>query len=67
MSNLEESGGDHRSPFGQEVAPSELRRDEPMSRHASWKAGGPADRFFAPADLEDLSMFLGQLPPEPAA
>ena len=42
----------------------ELRRDEPMSRHVSWKAGGPADRFFAPADLEDLSMFLGQLPPE---
>ena len=42
----------------------ELRRDEPMSRHASWKAGGPADRFFAPADLEDLSVFLGQLPPE---
>ena len=42
----------------------ELRRDEPMSRHVSWKAGGPADRCFAPADLEDLSMFLGQLPPE---
>ena len=42
----------------------ELRRDEPMSRHVSWKAGGPADRFFAPADLEDLSMFLGQLPEE---
>ena len=42
----------------------ELRRDEPMSLHSSWKAGGPADRFFAPADLEDLSMFLGQLPPE---
>jgi UDP-N-acetylmuramate dehydrogenase len=42
----------------------ELRRDEPMSRHVSWKAGGPADRFFAPADLEDLAMFLAQLPPE---
>jgi len=42
----------------------ELRRDEPMARHTSWKAGGPADRFFAPADLEDMSMFLGQLPPE---
>ncbi|MEK6243702.1 MAG: UDP-N-acetylmuramate dehydrogenase [Pseudomonadota bacterium] len=42
----------------------ELRRDEPMSRHVSWNAGGPADRCFAPADLEDLSMFLGQLPPE---
>src|SRR6185503_2257456 len=42
----------------------ELRRDEPMSRHVSWKAGGPADRFFAPVDLEDLSAFLGQLPEE---
>jgi UDP-N-acetylmuramate dehydrogenase len=44
----------------------DLRRDEPMARHSSWKAGGPADRYFAPADLEDLSMFLGQLPPEEA-
>ena len=42
----------------------QLLRDEPMARHLSWKAGGPADRFFAPADLEDLSMFLAQLPPE---
>ena len=35
-----------------------------MSRHVSWRAGGPADRFFAPADLVDLSMFLRQLPPD---
>jgi UDP-N-acetylmuramate dehydrogenase len=39
-----------------------LRENEPMSKHVSWRAGGPAKRFFAPADLEDLSMFLGQLP-----
>jgi len=39
-----------------------LRENEPMSRHVSWRAGGPAKRFFAPADLEDLSVFLGQLP-----
>ena len=38
----------------------ELRRDEPMSRHASWRAGGHAERFFAPADLADLSLFLKQ-------
>jgi UDP-N-acetylmuramate dehydrogenase len=38
----------------------ELRRDEPMSRHVSWRAGGHADRFFAPADLADLSLFLKQ-------
>jgi UDP-N-acetylmuramate dehydrogenase len=42
----------------------ELRENEPMSRHSSWRAGGPARRFFAPADLEDLSAFLGQLPDE---
>ncbi len=40
----------------------ELRENEPMSKHVSWRAGGPARRFFAPADLEDLSAFLGQLP-----
>jgi UDP-N-acetylmuramate dehydrogenase len=40
----------------------QLRRDEPMSRHVSWRAGGPADRFYIPADIDDLSAFLGQLP-----
>jgi UDP-N-acetylmuramate dehydrogenase len=40
----------------------ELRRDEPMARHVSWRAGGSADRFFAPADLEDLQRFLKSLP-----
>jgi len=40
----------------------ELRRDEPMARHVSWRAGGKADRFFAPADLEDLQRFLKSLP-----
>jgi UDP-N-acetylmuramate dehydrogenase len=41
----------------------ELRRDEPMARHVSWRAGGRADRFFAPADLEDLQHFLRTLGP----
>jgi len=41
----------------------ELRRDEPMARHVSWRAGGRAERFFAPADLEDLQHFLRSLPP----
>jgi len=42
----------------------ELRADEPMAKHVSWRAGGAARRFFAPADLEDLSVFLAQLPEE---
>ena len=40
----------------------ELTANEAMARHSSWRAGGPARRCFAPADLEDLSVFLAQLP-----
>ena len=36
--------------------------NEPMSRHTSWRVGGPADYFYKPADLDDLVFFLGQLP-----
>ncbi len=39
----------------------ELRRDEPMSRHTSWRAGGKADLFFIPASVEDLQVFLREL------
>jgi UDP-N-acetylmuramate dehydrogenase len=41
-----------------------LRRDEPMARHSSWRAGGRAERLYLPADLEDLAAFLRQLPPD---
>ncbi len=40
----------------------ELRRDEPMSRHVSWRAGGGAKRFFKPADLADLRAFMPTVP-----
>ncbi len=39
----------------------EIRYDEPMSRHTSWRAGGPAQEFFVPASVEDLSEFLMRL------
>lgn len=39
----------------------EIRHDEPMSRHTSWRVGGPAETFFKPASLDDLSRFLQQL------
>jgi len=42
----------------------ELRHEEPMARHVSWRAGGAAQRFYVPADLEDLAGFLRQLPGE---
>ncbi|MDN3517416.1 UDP-N-acetylmuramate dehydrogenase [Aquisalimonas lutea] len=40
----------------------ELRRDEPMARHTTWRVGGPADRFYRPADRDDLAAFLRRVP-----
>lgn len=37
-------------------------RDEPMSRHVSWRAGGKASRAYVPADADDLCLFLSTLP-----
>jgi UDP-N-acetylmuramate dehydrogenase len=39
----------------------EIRHDEPMSRHTSWRVGGPAETWFKPSDLDDLSDFMQQL------
>ena len=39
----------------------ELRRNEPMSRHTSWRVGGPAEQYYKPADLADLALFLSGL------
>jgi len=40
----------------------ELRHDESMARHTTWRVGGPAERFYRPADAEDLADYLAQLP-----
>lgn len=40
----------------------DLRMNEAMSRHVSWRAGGVADRAYVPADLDDLAAFLRGLP-----
>jgi len=42
----------------------ELREKEPLSRHTSWRVGGPAEYFFRPGDVEDLSLFLRDLDTE---
>jgi UDP-N-acetylmuramate dehydrogenase len=39
----------------------ELREGELLSRHTSWRVGGPAELYFRPADLDDLSLFLRDL------
>lgn len=36
--------------------------NEPMSKHVSWRAGGPAQRVYVPADLEDLIWLVRSVP-----
>jgi len=39
-----------------------MKLNEPMMKHTSWRTGGHAERYFKPADIDDLCCFLGQLP-----
>lgn len=36
--------------------------NEPMGRHVTWRAGGPAKRVYIPADLEDLVWLVRSVP-----
>lgn len=40
----------------------EVRVNESMKKHTSWRAGGEVERIYIPADLADLSQFLLGLP-----
>lgn len=40
----------------------QLRSNEPMSRHTSWRVGGTADYLYQPADKDDLLQLLAQVP-----
>lgn len=39
-----------------------LREQEVLSRHTSWRVGGPVARFYQPADIQDLANLLAGLP-----
>ena len=39
-----------------------LTFEAPLAPHTSWRAGGPADIAYVPADRDDLALFLRQLP-----
>lgn len=40
-----------------------LAHRAPLARYTSWRAGGPADTLYLPADRDDLATFLRSLPP----
>ena len=41
-----------------------VRRNEPMRRHTSWRVGGPADLYLEPESDDELAAFLAALPPD---
>jgi UDP-N-acetylmuramate dehydrogenase len=42
----------------------ELRSNEPMRKHTSWRAGGVAQRAYFPDSLDDLVRFIRTIPPD---
>ncbi|PCJ31625.1 MAG: UDP-N-acetylenolpyruvoylglucosamine reductase [Gammaproteobacteria bacterium] len=40
----------------------ELKCNEPLAKHTSWRVGGIAQQLYRPASIEDLAGFLTQLP-----
>lgn len=52
---------DDAMPIGANLR-GQLRHNEPMACHVSWRAGGVVDHAYMPADLADLQEFLRGLP-----
>lgn len=40
----------------------DLRLNEPLAKHTSWRTGGNATQFYRPEGIKDLAEFLSQLP-----
>ena len=51
----------HPAPPGIPGSQGVLELGADMSRFTSWRTGGPADRLYTPASLDDLGAFLGSL------
>ena len=40
----------------------EALHNEPLRKHTSWRVGGPADLFYAPTSIAELTSILAELP-----
>ena len=39
----------------------QLRHNEPLAKHTTWRVGGPARVIYVPSDVADLALFLSQV------
>jgi len=62
IKSISKSNGVFANPFNPVGLRGILRHNEPLSKHTSWRVGGPAQWFYEPADMEDLIQFIQQLP-----
>ena len=61
--NLRYLSGSMKTNDGKYKVRGTLRFNESMAKHTTWRAGGVADEYFEPADLDDLCHFLADLDP----
>nr|WP_133139766.1 UDP-N-acetylmuramate dehydrogenase [Legionella genomosp. 1] len=47
---------------GEPTYQGELLLHEPLADYTTWRAGGPAHKLYKPVSIEDLAVFLKQLP-----
>lgn len=57
LSALRTMQTEHKTTFA-----GDLRLNEPMSKHTSWRVGGVADRFYIPKNSSDLELFIKSVP-----
>ena len=62
IKHIPKINGIFANPFNPVGLKGILRHNEPLSKHTSWRVGGPAQWFYEPADMEDLIQFIQQLP-----
>ncbi|MDM8565843.1 UDP-N-acetylmuramate dehydrogenase [Candidatus Halobeggiatoa sp. HSG11] len=62
VKHIPKINGVFANPFNPVGLRGTLRHNEPLSKHTSWRVGGPAQWFYEPADMEDLIQFIQQLP-----
>ena len=55
-------GGGVSTTSGRAARAGVLRHRESLARHTVWGIGGCADRYFEPADIDELVVFLSELP-----
>ena len=51
-------------PFDSSTLRGCFKLNEPMSKHTSWRVGGPAEFFYLPADRQDIVNLLKVMPSE---